>query len=132
MDLPLRTLDRSSTAQGLESGKESEHETSEQQSVTKASRNSGDSDVSITRRGLQHEIEVVKAQHFKRQSIRQSSSQLPPPLDGPVDVEKADTSSNNTKGLDWDSPNDPGNPMNWPKWSRYWHVVPAALISFSA
>ena len=34
--------------------------------------------------------------------------------------------------LDWDRPDDPENPMNWPKWKRRFHVVPPAVISFAA
>lgn len=34
--------------------------------------------------------------------------------------------------LDWDGPDDPENPMNWPKWKRHFHVVPPAVISFAA
>ncbi|PQE05229.1 major facilitator superfamily transporter protein [Rutstroemia sp. NJR-2017a BBW] len=34
--------------------------------------------------------------------------------------------------LRWNGPDDPDNPLNWPTWKRCWHVVPPALISFSA
>ncbi len=34
--------------------------------------------------------------------------------------------------LQWDGPNDPDNPINWPNWQRYWHIVPPAVISFTA
>jgi hypothetical protein len=34
--------------------------------------------------------------------------------------------------LDWNGPDDPDNPLNWPARKRYLHVVPPALISFSA
>lgn len=34
--------------------------------------------------------------------------------------------------LDWDSPDDPGNPLNWSKWKKIYHVIPPAVISFSA
>lgn len=37
-----------------------------------------------------------------------------------------------TTVLDWDGPSDPDNPINWPKWKRYWHIVPPAIISFAA
>ncbi|KIN05754.1 hypothetical protein OIDMADRAFT_154218 [Oidiodendron maius Zn] len=33
---------------------------------------------------------------------------------------------------DWNGPDDPENPQNWPAWIRYFHVVPPSLISFSA
>jgi hypothetical protein len=33
---------------------------------------------------------------------------------------------------DWNGPNDPENPLNWPKWMRCLHVVPPAIISFTA
>ncbi|KAG4417203.1 hypothetical protein IFR04_009652 [Cadophora malorum] len=34
--------------------------------------------------------------------------------------------------LDWDGPDDPENPMNWPRCKRRFHVVPPAVISFAA
>lgn len=37
-----------------------------------------------------------------------------------------------TSVLEWDGPNDPDNPINWPKWQRRWHIVPPAVISFTA
>lgn len=37
-----------------------------------------------------------------------------------------------TAPLDWNGPNDPENPINWPKWERCWHIVPPAIISFAA
>lgn len=33
---------------------------------------------------------------------------------------------------DWTGPDDPENPRNWSKWKRRYHVLPPALISFSA
>lgn len=33
---------------------------------------------------------------------------------------------------DWNGPDDPENPQNWPAWIRYFHVVPPSLISFAA
>ena len=33
---------------------------------------------------------------------------------------------------DWNGADDPLNPLNWPAWKRYFHIVPPALISFSA
>jgi hypothetical protein len=32
---------------------------------------------------------------------------------------------------DWNGPDDLLNPLNWPTWKRYFHVIPPALISFS-
>lgn len=34
--------------------------------------------------------------------------------------------------IDWNGPDDPECPQNWPAWIRYCHVVPPALISFAA
>jgi hypothetical protein len=34
--------------------------------------------------------------------------------------------------LDWDGPDDPDNPLNWPQWKRNFHVIPPAIISFAA
>jgi hypothetical protein len=32
--------------------------------------------------------------------------------------------------LDWDSPEDPGNPKNWPLWKRIFHTSIPALFGF--
>lgn len=37
-----------------------------------------------------------------------------------------------TSPLDWSRPDDPDNPVNWPNWKRYFHIVPPAIISFTA
>ncbi|EUC50976.1 hypothetical protein COCMIDRAFT_80474 [Bipolaris oryzae ATCC 44560] len=37
-----------------------------------------------------------------------------------------------TNPLDWTGPDDPDNPVNWPKWKRYFHIVPPTIISFTA
>ncbi|KAM0308311.1 hypothetical protein ACHAO8_010120 [Botrytis cinerea] len=34
--------------------------------------------------------------------------------------------------LQWNGPDDPDNPLNWPAWKKNWHVFTPALISFSA
>ena len=44
-------------------------------------------------------------------------------------IEQQRTALNPT---DWNGPDDPQNPQNWPAWIRYCHVVPPALISFTA
>ena len=31
---------------------------------------------------------------------------------------------------DWNGPDDPLNPQNWPSWKRHFHVLPPAIISF--
>jgi hypothetical protein len=50
-----------------------------------------------------------------------------------VDVEKAPVLSDaGSNGTDWDGADDPGNPQNWPSWMRHAHVIPPALVSFSA
>lgn len=33
---------------------------------------------------------------------------------------------------DWNGPDDPENPLNWPVLIRYLHVVPPSIISFTA
>ncbi|KUJ18013.1 MFS multidrug transporter-like protein, partial [Mollisia scopiformis] len=48
------------------------------------------------------------------------------------DLEKGEERPSASALLDWDSPDDPGNPMNWSKWKKRYHVVPPAVISFSA
>ena len=55
------------------------------------------------------------------------------PIDGDTDVEKGEqTQPTPSTILDWNGPNDPDNPMNWPRWKRHYHVIPPAIISFSA
>jgi hypothetical protein len=55
------------------------------------------------------------------------------PIDGDTDVEKGEqTQPTPSSVLDWNGPNDPDNPMNWPRWKRHYHVIPPAIISFSA
>lgn len=46
--------------------------------------------------------------------------QLPPPQSEPKP----------NAGTDWDGPDDPEDPMNWPEWIRLYQVIPPALISF--
>lgn len=65
----------------------------------------------------------------QRQTTPMNSSNKP--LDGPVDSETPNITENN-KGTDWNGPDDPENTLNWSGFLRYWHVVPAALVSFSA
>jgi len=47
------------------------------------------------------------------------------------DVEKASSKSVQSSP-DWDGPEDPDNPLNWPSWKRHFHIVPPAAISFTA
>jgi hypothetical protein len=55
------------------------------------------------------------------------------PIDGDTDVEKGEqTKPTPSSVLDWSGPNDPDNPMNWSRWKRHYHVIPPAIISFSA
>jgi hypothetical protein len=55
------------------------------------------------------------------------------PIEPPQDPEKGQPPvTRSTTISDWNGPDDPDNPLNWPKWKRQYHVVPAALISFSA
>lgn len=48
------------------------------------------------------------------------------------DVEKAERRTAPGPDIDWDGPNDPENPLNWLKWKRIYHIIPPAIISFSA
>lgn len=36
-----------------------------------------------------------------------------------------------TTAEDWDGPDDPGNPMNWPMWDRIYHTVIPGLFGFT-
>ncbi|KAG8630705.1 hypothetical protein KVT40_002324 [Elsinoe batatas] len=49
-----------------------------------------------------------------------------------ADIEQQSESTIDPRQLDWDDLNDCDNPVNWPKWQRYYHIVPPAVISFSA
>lgn len=56
-----------------------------------------------------------------------------PTLTAPIDVEKAQVPSlAASNGTDWDGPDDPENPQNWPAWKRHMHIIPPALVSFAA
>lgn len=49
------------------------------------------------------------------------------------DNEKSDERANlRYTAQDWDGADDPGNPLNWSPWKRHYHIVPIAIISFSA
>jgi hypothetical protein len=48
------------------------------------------------------------------------------------DIERAqDDPARPYDGLDWRGPNDPGCPQNWPNWLRFYHIIPAASLSFA-
>jgi hypothetical protein len=50
-----------------------------------------------------------------------------------LDLEAARiTVSKEAAASDWTGPTDPDNPQNWSKWFRKYHIVPPALISFTA
>jgi hypothetical protein len=48
----------------------------------------------------------------------------------PVLTDKEGSGPERTDVVDWDSPNDPENPMNWPKWKRIGHVALVSIIVF--
>lgn len=49
----------------------------------------------------------------------------------PQDAEKAIPQSL-PSATDWNGPDDPENPLNWPAWRRHYQVIPPAFISFAA
>ncbi|RDW81932.1 hypothetical protein BP6252_03044 [Coleophoma cylindrospora] len=49
-----------------------------------------------------------------------------------ADPEKGGSVPKTPSPDDWDGPDDPENPLNWSRWKRLWHVVPPALVSFTA
>jgi hypothetical protein len=54
-------------------------------------------------------------------------------VEPPTDLEKATPPVPQTvAALDWSGPDDPENPQKWPNLVRIYHIIPAALISFSA
>ena len=55
------------------------------------------------------------------------------PVEPPTDPEKATPPVPKTvAALDWSGPDDPENPQKWANLVRIYHVIPPALISFSA
>lgn len=34
--------------------------------------------------------------------------------------------------VDWDSPNDPQNPRNWPKWKKKMHIFLLGILTLNA
>ena len=48
------------------------------------------------------------------------------------DVEKAHPQAKSKAPLDWDGDDDPENPWNWSLRKRVFHIVPPAVISFTA
>ena len=42
----------------------------------------------------------------------------------------ASNDSNTPVAMDWDSPDDSGNPKNWPTWKRVYHTSIPALFGF--
>lgn len=63
------------------------------------------------------------------------SSQLSPstPASNGKDIEKgSEPQALPPDPADWNGPDDPENPLNWPAWLRYSLVVPPAVISFAA
>lgn len=55
------------------------------------------------------------------------------PVEPPTDLEKATPPISKTvAALDWTGPDDPENPLKWATLVRIYHIIPPALISFSA
>lgn len=57
------------------------------------------------------------------------------PIDPQLDVEQArlpPPAPIEPTASDWNGPDDPENPQNWPAWFRHYHLAPPALISFAA
>jgi hypothetical protein len=48
------------------------------------------------------------------------------------DLEKASSKLHPPAALDWDGPNDPEDPLNWPLGKKILHVVVPAMISLTA
>lgn len=43
----------------------------------------------------------------------------------------SDVSGTPIERLDWESPEDPGNPLLWPAWKKVFHTAIPALIGFA-
>lgn len=62
----------------------------------------------------------------------EKEQEQPSPVSALEDPEKGDAPQNHlVDSSDWNGPNDPENPLNWPKWKRFYHIFPPALISFT-
>ena len=56
-----------------------------------------------------------------------------PPTQRGDDVEKAAPAPQApTSATEWNGTDDPDNPLQWSAWKRHYHVIPPAIISFSA
>jgi hypothetical protein len=73
--------------------------------------------------------------------VDEEAAREPQPTHSPESKETLDdaqtpsvASSNGSEApvaaLDWDSPEDPGNPKNWPRWKRIFHTSIPALFGF--
>lgn len=69
-----------------------------------------------------------------QQNGSESSTIMEKDLPGLIDddIEKGEQPQLVMAPLDWDGPDDPDNPLNWPAWKRRIHILPPALISFAA
>jgi hypothetical protein len=67
------------------------------------------------------------------ESISDPEKQITTPTGSPEDIEKGRPEPETPiSATEWNGPDDPDNPLSWSKWKRYYHVIPPAMISFSA
>ena len=68
--------------------------------------------------------------------VSPDSAHLPPPkeMDDEAETRTPSTTSESSitpvAALDWDGPEDVGNPRNWPTWKRVYHTSIPALYGF--
>jgi len=48
------------------------------------------------------------------------------------DLEKGPSKHSHPAALDWDGPDDPENPHNWPVGKKIMHIIAPAVISYTA
>ncbi|KAF3007906.1 hypothetical protein E8E13_011074 [Curvularia kusanoi] len=70
--------------------------------------------------------------HAKEQAINQHTNPVNS-LSDMTDTEKKDTTNkpSTLPVADWDGPNDPDNPHNWPLWQRIYHATTPGFFGFA-
>lgn len=70
--------------------------------------------------------------HTKEQAINQLTNPANS-LSDVTDTEKKDTTNapSTFPVADWDGPNDPDNPHNWPLWQRIYHATTPGFFGFA-
>ena len=79
---------------------------------------------SIALSRITHDASVLDGNMEEQLSVREL-------LNGHVSYSTRDSEATSiAKELDWDAPDDPENPYNWPLWQRIFHTAVPALYCF--